>query len=70
MHVDVYLISKVGSLGYIVIMLPADIVIVARQLCLWVSYCVPVACFSGRRLLDIPMTTTNFLLTLNTYRIK
>jgi len=30
---------------------------------LWVSYCVPVACFRGKDLLDILKTTTNFLLT-------
>jgi len=74
-HVDVFFNSNVKSLGAIVSMQPADllefdIVMVARQLCLWVSYCVPVACFSGQGLLDILMTTNNFLLTSNTYRIK
>ena len=51
-------------------LLDFDIVTVARQLCLWVSYSVPVVCFSVQGLLDIIMTTTNFLLTSNNYRIK
>ena len=54
----------------LLIFLSFDMVMVARQLCLWVSYCAPVACFSGQGLLDILMTTTNFLVKLNTYRIK
>jgi hypothetical protein len=54
----------------LLIFLSFDIVMVAMQVCLWVSYGVPVACFSGQGLLDILMTTTNFLLTSNTYRIK
>jgi len=74
-HVDDFLNSNVDSLGAIVSMQPADllrfdIVNVERQLCLWVSYCEPVAYFSRQGFLNILMTTTNFLLTSNTYRIK
>jgi hypothetical protein len=54
----------------LLIFLSFDIVMVARQLCLWVSYSVPVACFSGQGLLDILITTNNFIATSNTYRIK
>ena len=54
----------------LLIFLRFHIVIVTRQLFLWVPYSVPVACFSGQGLVDIPMPTTNILLTSNTYRIK
>jgi len=54
----------------LLIFLSFHIVMVARQLLLWVSYSVPVACFSGQGFLDILMTTTNILLTSNTYMIK
>jgi hypothetical protein len=54
----------------LLIFLTFNIVTVARQLCVCVSYGVPVACFGGKGLLDILMTTTYFLLTSTTYRIK
>ena len=72
---DVFLNSNVDSFGAIVSMQPADLL--EFQYChsskaamLVGILCVPVACFSGHGLLDILMTTTNFLLTSNTYRIK
>jgi len=74
-HVDVFLTRMWTVLlpllaCSLLIFLSFDIVMIARQLCLWVSYCVPVACFTRQGLLDILMTTNNFLLTSNTYRIK
>jgi hypothetical protein len=73
-HVDVFLDSNVDSLGAIVSMQPADLLEFrycygSKAAMLVGSYCVPVACFSGQGL-DILMTTTYFLLTSNTYRIK
>ena len=54
----------------LLIFLSFHIAVVARQLFLWVSYSVPVACFSEQGLLDILMTKSNILLTSKTYRIK
>jgi len=73
-HVDVFLNSNVDSLGAIVSMQPADLLEFrycygSKAAMLVGSYCVPVTCFSGQGLLNILMTTNNFLLTSNTYRI-
>ena len=54
----------------LLIFLTFNIVTVARQLGLCASYGEPVVCFSGKGLFDILMTTTSFLLTSTTYRIK
>jgi len=59
----------------IVSMLPADLLEFqhcygSKAAVLVGFYCVPVACFSAQGLLHILMTTTNFRLTSNTYRIK
>ena len=73
-HVDVFLNSNVNSLGAIVIMQPADLLEFrycygSKAAMLVGAYCVPATCFSGQDLLHILMTTKNFLLTSNTYRI-
>ena len=66
-HVDDFLNSNMNSLGAIVIMQPADL--------LEFRYCygnkaAMLVGFLWCTCVDILMTTTNFFLTSNTYRIK
>jgi hypothetical protein len=74
-HVDVFLNSNVDSLGTKVSMQPADLVefryCYGSMAAMFVGFLLcTCGLFRGQGLLDNLMTTTNFLLTLNTYRIK